>query len=183
MVDNPNQHKSSYIFAMFTLVSLSVFLIFSGFMCGISSNQNWYKNMSFAHELFNGMRNDWKSRTFPVVSLLRSALFPIFVCGAYSKSMYISLSLMVGVQVFMLAYLVALRPHLHIKDLVVEVANDFVLFLGIVILYYLDRISRWANVVSWVYISFLMGCVALYVVCSLGKPHIHFRILYPNFFV
>ena len=168
LADNPNDNKNSYIFAIFALVSLIMFLIFAIVVWGISLNPKWYEYFNFTHELFNGMQKNWKSRVFPILSLLRSALFTILVCGAYSKSMYLPLTLMIAFQIVVLASEVIIRPHLHIKDLVVEIANDFVLFLGLVILYYLDRSSRWPNAVSWVYISFLMGCVTLYLGSNLG---------------
>ena len=169
IADNPKDHASSYAFAIVVLLSLIAFLIFSAAMCGISANQEWYKKLSFAHELFNGMKDDWKFRTFPVVSLLRTMLFVIFVWGAYYKSMYVSLSLMIAVQIIYIVFIPVLRPHLYIKDFVVEIVNEGVLFLGLIFLYLLDRKSRWPDAVSWIYISFIIACVTLYFGITFGK--------------
>ena len=167
--DNPKDHASSYAFAIVVLLSLIAFLIFSAAMCGISANQEWYKKLSFSHELFSGMKDDWKFRTFPVVSLLRTASFVIIVCSTYDKSMYLTLSLMVGVQLAFLAYLIILRPHSCFKDTFIEIVNEVILILGLVFLYLLDKKSWWTAAVAWIYISCLMFCVVVYFWCTFGK--------------
>ena len=140
--DYPKDHASSYAFAIVVLLSLIAFLIFSAAMCGISANQEWYKKLSFSHELFNGMKDDWKFRSFSVVSLLRTASFAIIVCSTYYKSMYLTLSLMVGVQLAFLVYLIILRPHSCFKDTFIEIVNEVILILGLVFLYLLERKSN-----------------------------------------
>ena len=169
IVDNPKDHASSYSFAIVTLISLITFFILSAVLCGISVKSEWYKMVSFSHELFNGMSDSWINRTFPVISLARNALLVIFVCSTYENSMYLTLSLMIFIQVAFLIYLIVLRPHVWLKDKVSEIFNESVLFLGLIFLYWLNIQSRWSDAVSWVYLSFLMACAVVYFGSAFGK--------------
>ena len=142
IADNPSNHRSSYIFSMITLIALVVFLLLSFVACGFSSNNEWYKKMNFIHELFSGMKDDWKFRFFSVVSLLRTASFAIIVCSTYYRSMHLTLSLIVGVQLAFLVYLTILRPHSCFKDTFIEIVNEVILIFGLAFLYLLDKKSN-----------------------------------------
>ena len=169
IADTPNNQPNSYSFAFITLICLIVFMILSGLICLLSTNQKWNRVLSFTHELFNGTKENWKYRTFPVVSMIRTALLVVFVCSTYYKSMYLTLSLMVGVQSIYLGYILILRPHLCFKDLGVEIVNEIAFSLELIFLYLFDRESRWSGVISWIYISVILGWITIYLAFGFGK--------------
>jgi hypothetical protein len=119
-------------------------------------NFNEHRNLKFG-ELFAGLKDTNKARTYSFVALSRRALFVFFLVGFSFLS---ELSLVAGmafIQIIYLAYIIMLRPFDNLSNNIIEIINEIFYLVLIILLFYLTEESIWTDFASKVYLGIIVG--------------------------
>ena len=125
---------------------------------------NWIKlgssefdfNESYFRELFSSLKENWTSRAYFGVFLMRRLVLAAIIFATKSWSVYVIASVFALPSLWCLGYYWKVRPFRQTKDNLIEIINEFSFNVFWCALIYFNRESVWSDfVVNWI-IYFLL---------------------------
>ena len=146
----------------FAFVGFLIFMIFSHY----KETEGEHNKLS---EFFRGIKELKKSRIFPVLSVIRKALFNFFLLGLKTISSRVVVAILSVFQFLYVAYYVISRPYKEAVLNILEINNEIFFFLLISILNFLYKESQWNSVITGLYIALIVWNFIFILLAVLSK--------------
>ena len=170
-----NYNQSRILSFMFSLCLSVIWTTFIIFVCYLALN---FKNLKFKKlnmfgELFDGIKDNLKSRLYVVALLLRRAVFVLSLILLSSVSPKSTISFLSGVQWVYCILTILIRPYELTKTNVVEIINEVYFACWFGSLFFLDSEDKWNDGITNTFIGVLISCTFINFLVIMSKQIIH----------
>ena len=122
------------------------------------------ENVSYFSEYFEGLKLDLKSQIFPLLFMFQRAICWVLLIVGKNLNFYCKSGAFTIIQIWQLIYLLAARPFIKVKDMLIEVSNHFIYSALCSLLIYYNSESDWNSVIKWI---FIFSIIAGSLICSI----------------
>lgn len=131
------------------------------------------KKHNFLHkelkELFNGVENNFISRGYLIMYLVRRILLCSLVTVDFESDAIVKLSLFLSVEVIHAMLLILIRPFCSLQDNLVYIFNSLMMVAYAVWLYVHKDDEDWPKSFTYVYLSLILANSSVIALVGLGK--------------
>ena len=166
-----NYNLSRILSFIFSLCLLAIWATFIIFVCYLALNfENLkFKNLNMFGELFDGIKDNLKSRLYVVALLIRRAVFVLFLILLSSVSIKSAISLLSGVQWVYCILIIFIRPYELTKANVIEIINEVYFTCWFGSLFFLDSEDKWSNGITSTFVGVLVSCTFINFLVIMSK--------------
>ena len=162
----------SFIFSLCLLVIWANFIIFVCYFALYFENLK-FKKLNMFGELFNGIKDNLKSRLYVVALLLRRAVFVLLLILLSSVSPKFVISFLSGVQWVYCILIVLIRPYELAMANFIEIINEVYFACLFGSLFFFDLEDKWSNGVTSAFVVVLFSCTFINFLVIMSKEILH----------
>lgn len=126
-------------------------------------------NHSRFTEIYEGVKQHNKSRFYSLGLLSRRLIFVTLLIFNKNLSVVVIISIMVGVDIAYILFLVLTRPFEQKSNNLIEILNEVYFFVLLSLLLHFNLLSRWSKVVQNAYIYLILTNSLIVALISVGK--------------
>ena len=145
----------SLIFAWFMLLFYTAYVGFIFYLI-FSQYQASEQNHNKLEEIFRGIKDFRKSRLYPVVSIIRKAVYNFFLLALKTVSSRIVIGIISSLQLGFVVYYIIIRPYKEIVINIIEISNEIFFLLLVFILNFLYQSDHWNSFNTGLFLTMIV---------------------------